>query len=72
MRVYALCFTFVALRIQHGTLIGTMPLIHWRHGFGTFDCALSTVVAIIGLIYLTFAWQDDRQDSISRGSLSSL
>jgi hypothetical protein len=72
VRAYALYFTFATLEVQRGTLTDTMLGISWRHGFGTFDCGSSTIIAITGLIFLTFAWQDDRQGTSTGGSLSKL
>jgi hypothetical protein len=71
-RAYALYFTFAGIRVSKGQLTDTMRLIHWRHGFGTVDCAVSIILGAAGLILLLYAWQSERQEPASRGVLSSL
>jgi len=44
------------------SMLSHVPLRYW---IGTVDCALSTVVAVAGLISLILAWQDDRQVPVS-------
>ena len=71
-RTYALYFTFIGIKVSHGQLTDTMAAIRWRHGFGALDCAASMILAIVGLIFLLFAWQNERQEPASKGGLSSL
>jgi hypothetical protein len=65
LRSYAFLLVQFQLQIQKGSLLETMVTVHFRHWMGTCDCALSLLVAIMGLISLTMSWQDDRRGPTS-------
>lgn len=72
IRAYALYFTFAGIKVTHGQLLETMASVHWRQGFGAIDGTLTLALGLTGLISLLSAWQQERQQPVSKGVLSSL
>jgi len=65
IRSYSLLLVVSLMSQRNGVLNDTLSNVHLRYWIGTADCALSTVVAVAGLISLILAWQDDRQVPVS-------
>jgi hypothetical protein len=64
-RSYSMLLVVSVMSQRNGVLNDALSNVHLRYWIGTVDCALSTVVALAGLLSLILTWQDDRQVPVS-------